>query len=100
MTQVFATQNFLIPGTNPAQYITGTYVIRNFFQLGTVNTWGMFFVVLAYVIFFRFNQYVLFAHQTDQLFINKNKDPLSSSKKIHPTRYSIILESDEAGRII
>jgi hypothetical protein len=54
------------------------------FNLDNVNSWGMFGVILGYVVFFRVVQYLLFASQTGHLKMpawkmGKDKDKSRSS---------------------
>jgi hypothetical protein len=63
--QIFRTQKFNIPGT--ADSIQGTDILSNVFNLNKIDSWSMWIVLLAYVVFFRLNQWYLFSYQTDTL---------------------------------
>ena len=61
---VFKGQDFYVTGTNPAVYITGTDILSQAFSLDNVNAWGMFGVLMGYVLILRAAQYYLFYRQT------------------------------------
>ena len=62
--QIFSTQDFDITGTSPVQEMSGKEILDYFFDLRDINSWGMFGILMAYVIFFRINQHFLLAFQT------------------------------------
>lgn len=49
---------------SPTMTVSGTTILSNVFQLDDVNSWGMFGVMLLYIISLRVCQYVLFARET------------------------------------
>jgi len=62
--QIFSTQDFDITGTMPVQQMDGKEILDSFFDLRDINSWAMFAILMAYVIFFRINQHVLLTVQT------------------------------------
>lgn len=73
---VFRDQDFEVTGVKPRMEISGKDILDEIFNLRDVSGWGMFGVLMAYVFFFRFNQYFLFAIQTGKIripFLSKRK---------------------------
>ena len=64
MWQIFITQSFADGAGNR---IPGEQVLEGLFHLRNISSWGMFGTLLAYVAFFRLNQWFLLAQQTDKL---------------------------------
>ena len=62
--QIFYTQDFEVTGSDPAYDMSGEDVLSFFFDLRDVNSWGMFGILMGYVILFRATQHFLLAFQT------------------------------------
>jgi hypothetical protein len=60
--QIYYTQTFKVSGTDT--HIDGPDLLEQVFHKYNVHSWGMFGVLIGYVLFFRFSQYLLFAIQT------------------------------------
>ncbi len=69
-------------------------MLSEVFDLRHVNSWGYFGILIAYVLFFRFNQYFLFAMQTGTLFAAKNDESDDNIAELKPSgNYAPIKES-------
>jgi len=75
--QVFHDQDFEVQNSN--MEISGEYILDNAFDLRNVDSWSMFVVLMAYVVFFRFCHYFLLAYQTNTL-------PFQEVKTIQPSK--------------
>ena len=81
-TQIFAGRDWHVSGFNKTS-ITGEYILDNFFDLKDVDSWAMFAILIAYVFFFRFMQYILMAWQTGNIsfsFVGKKKAAPTAGK--------------------
>lgn len=65
--QIFQNQNFTVSGSNPAQTVTGKYILDSVFDLTNVNSYLMLGILFIYVVMFRVIQYFLLAWQTESL---------------------------------
>ncbi len=67
--QIFAYRDFKISGTPNS--ISGKDILSLYFDIHNVDSWAMFGILIAYVVFFRFVQYFLMACQTGVIKIPK-----------------------------
>ena len=82
---IFRDQDFEVVNTSSSMELTGKDLLDGMFNLRDISAWGMFGTLLAYVVFFRGNQYFLFALQTKKIhlpfgFGRKATAPASSVK--------------------
>ena len=62
--QIFSTQDFEVTGSDPVQTMAGKEILDVYFDLQNVNSWGMFAILMGYVLLFRATQHFLLAFQT------------------------------------
>jgi ABC-type multidrug transport system ATPase subunit/ABC-type multidrug transport system permease subunit len=63
LTQVFKTQNFLVSGVTPTEFLSGEYILDKRYNISGVNSWAMFGTLLAWVAAVRLLHYGLLFYQ-------------------------------------